>query len=321
MNFHKFKEMFDKHSAHDPSTARRRWWGLAGKSNSKAVVGLCVAISLLSVAIQTGQAGDDFATSPAEKKSIPWEKGFVRFGGFVAAFSSDLGFGLSGGPSVEVKGEDGLGLDSSLTVLRLDAAYRPGKSRRHQVDFTYASYHREGRRTLSEEIDLGDQTLPIGADVTSVFNFDILRSTYTYAFLQDDRMRIAMGLGIYAVPLEYGLNVATTGGRSEVEGADITVPLPALALRAEFQLVPKLFLNMEVNLMYLQIDDFKGSLLDNTLGLEYRPWRHFGLGLAYSGMAVSVEQDNIDSDYPGADFIGSVDVKFSGLFLYGKLSF
>jgi hypothetical protein len=115
--------------------------------------------------------------------------------------------------------------------------------------------------------------------------------------------------------------VETTGGRSEVEGADITLPLPALAIRAEFQLVPKLFLNMEANLMYLEIEGFKGSLMDNTLGLEYRPWKHFGLGVAYSGMSVGVEQESDDSDYPGADFVGSVDVRFNGLFLYGKLSF
>jgi hypothetical protein len=294
--------------------------GLARKSNSIAVVRLCIVLSLLAAGIQQGFA-DESAMSPDEKKQIPWERGFVRFGGFAAAFNSSLGFGISGGPSVEIKAEDGLDLDSSLTVLRLDAVYRIGESRRHQVDFTYASYHREGRTTLSEDIDLGDQTLPVGADVSTVFNFDIIRGTYTYAFLQDDRMRIAMGLGIYAVPLEYGLKVETTGGRSEVEGADVTLPLPALAVRAEFQLIPKLFLNMEANFMYLEISDFKGSLLDNTFALEYRPWKHVGFGVGYSGMAVSVEQDSIDSDYVGADFIGSVDVKFSGLLLYGKLSF
>ncbi len=295
--------------------------GLVRKSDSIAVVRLCLVMSLLAAGIQQGFAADESAMAPAEKKPIPWERGYVRFGGFAAAFNSSLGFGISGGPSVEIKAEDGLDLDSSLTVLRLDAAYRIGESRRHQVDFTYAAYHREGRTTLSEEIDLGDQTLPVGADVSTVFNFDIIRSTYTYAFLQDDRMRIAMGLGVYAVPLEYGLKVSTTGGRSEIEGADITLPMPALAVRAEFQLVPKLFLNMEANFMYLEISDFKGSLLDNTFALEYRPWKHVGFGVGYSGMAVSVEQDSINSDYVGADFIGSVDVKFSGLLLYGKLSF
>jgi len=300
-------------------TEKCRGW-LAGNFSLNAVVTLGITVSILAAGIQQGLTEESHATFPSEKDS-PWEKGFLRFGGYIAAFNSDLGFGIDGGPSVAIDGEGTFGLDSSLTVLRLDGAYRPGKSRRHQVDFTYAAYHREGKKTLSEEIDLGDQTIPLGAEVSSIFNFDIIRSTYTYAFLQDDRMRVAMGLGIYVVPLEYGLDVETSGGRSAIEGAEVTLPLPAIALRAEFQLVPKVYLNIEANFMYLAISDFTGSLMDNTIGVEYRPWKHFGLGLAYSGMAVAVEQESSSSDYPGSDFVGSVDVQFNGLFLYGKASF
>ena len=291
------------------------------ESNFILRVRICIFVTLLlTFGIPKGLGADD-STPPEDKSSFPWEKGSVKFGGFVAAFNSTLGFGVNNGPSVEIKGEDGLGLESSLTVFRVDALFRPGESRRHQVDFTYAAYHRDASKTLSEDIDLGDQTLPIGAQVSTVFDFDIIRGTYSYALLQDDRMRLAFGLGVYAVPLRYGLKVDTASGRSEVDGADITLPLPALAFRAEFQLVPKLFLTLESNFMYLKVNGFEGSLIDNTFGLEYRPWKHFGLGLAYSGLSVSVEQNDINSDYPGADFVGNVDVRYNGLLFYGKLAF
>jgi hypothetical protein len=106
-----------------------------------------------------------------------------------------------------------------------------------------------------------------------------------------------------------------------VEGADTTLPLPALALRAEFQLIPKLFLNASIDAMYLEVSDFKGSLLDVNLALEYRPWKHVGFGVGYNGMSSSHGSKERQSNYPGADFVGSVDVRFSGLMLYGKLSF
>ena len=133
-------------------------------------------------------------------------------------------------------------------------------------------------------------------------------------------MRIALGLGAYAVPLRYSLDI-TTSSKSSVDGADTTLPLPAVALRGEFQLIPKLFLNAGVDAMYLKISDFKGSLLDVNLGLEYRPWKHFGLGLGYNSMSVNVEAESNNSDYPGADFVGKAGVRYSGLLLYGKLSF
>jgi hypothetical protein len=199
--------------------------------------------------------------------------------------------------------------------------YRPGESRRHQIDFIYASYHRDGSSTLSEDITIDGVTYPVGAQVDSLFDFDIIRGTYSYAVLQDERMRIALGLGVYAVPLEYGLSIETTGGRSSVEGADTTLPLPALALRGEFQLIPRLFLNAGIDAMYLEISDFQGSLLDVNLALEYRPWKHVGFGVGYNGLSVHVEGESDDSDYPGVDFVGNVDVRFAGLMLYGKLSF
>jgi hypothetical protein len=278
-------------------------------------------IAILAVAVLVSRAAEGSATSTEGKRYVPWEKGSIKLGGFVAAFNSDIGFGVNNAAGVTFNAEELFGLDSSLTVFRAEAMYRPGKSLRHQLDFTYASYHRDGSATLDEEIDINGMTYPLGTRVESLFEFDIVRGTYSYAVVQDERMRIAVGLGVYAVPLEYGLSIETAGGLSVVEGADTTLPLPALALSGEFQLIPKLFLNIGINAMYLEVSDFQGSLLDANIGLEYRPWKHVGFGLGYNGMSVHVEAEDNSSSYPGVDFVGNVDVRFSGLMLYGKLSF
>lgn len=277
--------------------------------------------TLLAGAAFMGTAAENPATSTQGRRYLPWEKGSLKIGGFLAAFDSDLGFGVNNAANVTVDAEEVFGLDSSLAVFRAEAMYRPGQSRRHQLDFTYASYHRDGSGTLSEEIDINGTTYPIGARVESLFDFDIIRGTYSYAFLQNERVRVAVGLGVYAVPLEYGLEIETTGGRSNIEGAETTLPLPALALRAELQLFPRFFLTGGIDGVYLAISDFQGSLLDVNVGLEYRPWQHFGFGLGYNGMTVHVEGEDGDSSYPGVDFEGSVDVRFTGLMIYGKFSF
>jgi hypothetical protein len=282
------------------------------------------AATFIAASIFASPAADDSTASEGEKKKfLPWEKGSLKFGGFVAAFDSDIGFGVNHAAGVTFNAEELLGLDSSLTVFRAEAMYRPGSSLRHQVDFMYASYHRNGKATLDEEIDINGTTYPVGAQVKSLFDFDIIRGTYSYAVLQDERMRIALGLGVYAVPLEYRLSIKpdAASATSRVEGADTTLPLPALALRGEFQLIPKLFLNAGIDAMYLEISDFKGSLLDVNVGLEYRPWKHVGFGLGYNAMSVHVEGEDNNSDYPGVNFVGNVDVRFAGLMLYGKLNF
>jgi hypothetical protein len=289
--------------------------------NFKLNIRTWAVVALLLSSNGPGWAAEDSYTFADGNQSMPWEKGAVAFGGFVAFFSSDLVFGIEGANNGSINAEDLLGLDTDLTVFRAAAMYRPGKSRRNQLDFSYASYNRDGNTTLTRDITIGGVTYPVGAEVDSLLDFDIIRGTYSYALVQNERMRLALGLGIYAVPLTYELEIETGGGRTGVEGADTTLPLPALALRSEFRLMNKLFFNASVEGMYLEYDDFKGALLDFNVGLDYRLWKHFGLGLGYNFMGVHVEGEDADSDYPGVNFVGEVDVRYSGLFLYGKMSF
>src|SRR5579859_5945905 len=175
-----------------------------------------------------------------DSETLPWEKGSLQLGGLLATFHSELTFGIKGGRNGSINGEDLLGLDSTLGVFRADAFYRPGKRRRSQFDFTYASYDRDGSVTLSRELTIGSKTYPVGARVETLLNFDISRGTYSYAVVQNERVRVALGLGVYVVPLRYGLKVQTQSAHSVVEGADATVPLPELALRTEVRLYSKL---------------------------------------------------------------------------------
>lgn len=278
--------------------------------------------TILVAAVFPSWAAEESATLAAAKPSIPWEKGSVSLGGFGAAFSSDVVFGIEGRGSRRFNAEDILGLESSLTVFRLGALYRPGESRRNQLDFSYAGYHRDGSATLSQEIEIDGMTYPAGTQIESVFNLDIIRLTYSYAFWQTDNLRLALGLGVYAVPLKLELNIQPGGGgNSTSEHINTTLPLPALAFRGEFRLVDKLFLNTSVEGMYLEINNFNGYLVDLNVAMEYRAWKHFGFGLGYNFMNVDVTGKSSNSSYPGANFVGEVGVQFSGAFLYGKFSF
>jgi hypothetical protein len=201
-------------------------------------LGTWTVTTLLAGASFQLRAAEEMEASTSAPFALPWEKGAVAFGGFATFFSSDLVFGIEGADGASINAEDRLGLESDLVVFRAGAMYRPGESRRHQLDFSYASYDRDGSATLTEELTIGGVTYPVGAQVETDFDFDIIRGTYSYAFWQ-----------------------------------------------------------------------------------SYRPWRHFGLGVAYNFLGVDVTGESSSSDYPGADDVGEVDVRYSGLFLYGKFSF
>ncbi len=274
---------------------------------------------LPSLVLQCLAAVEPDGTQLKEPEFI-WEKGSVSVGGLVAVFNSSLSLGANN-LGVTADAEKLLNLQTELTVFQLNAMYRPGETRRNQIDFTYAAYHRSGEGVLSEDLVVGDVTLPAGSTLNTVFNFDIIRTTYSYAFLQDDRMRIAVGLGVYVLPLKYSIKSSTTGENENIEGADITLPLPTIALRTDFLLTHNLYLVAGLDAMYLDISNFKGSLYDANIALEYRPWEHVGFGLGYTSFSAYVQSSSDSSSYPGANFTGEVNVHYGGLLLYCNFLF
>ena len=256
-----------------------------------------------------------------EKKFPPWDRAALDLGGYLAAFDSSLTFGINGAAGVSISGEDLLGQDSSLFVLFADGYYRIGQKKRHQVGLSYSAFHRDASGTLTEEIKIDDVVLAPGTQIETVFNFDIIQATYSYAIFQDERIRIGLGLGAYITPIKYGIDIVSPGDDRSLNERDITVPLPALSLQGEVRLLPKPSLVGAINGMYLRFPNFQGSLLSANVGVEYRPWRRFGLGLAYNSMSVNVESKSSSNDYPGADFVGGINVDYAGLILYGKFAF
>jgi hypothetical protein len=257
-----------------------------------------------------------------EKSDWPeWERGILRVGGMIADFDTSVSFSLNGAAGISINAEELLGLESQVNTFRADGAWRFGKRKRNTFDFTYAAYDRDATGTAERDIDLGDiGTIEAGARMDTVFNFDIIRGTYTYAFFQDKRIRLAAGLGVYVLPLEYGLTVTPLNGVPQgYDKTDSVLPLPALAFRGQYRITPKFYAYTDLDFMYLEIGDFSGQLVDLRLGVEYQIWRYFGLGLGYNVMDINVSASKAN-DYVG-EFVGDIDVGFGGLMLYGKFSF
>ncbi len=101
-----------------------------------------------------------------------------------------------------------------------------------------------------------------------------------------------------------------------MEESSSTAPLPFLVAHIDYALTTKLFIKQSLNLFYLEYKDFKGRLVDATIGLEYNLWKHFGMGLAFNIFSLHVE-DNKEATNLNA----SIDFGFSGLMLYGKVMY
>jgi hypothetical protein len=260
----------------------------------------------------------------AEKSvsDLPWKKGYLNLGYFLADLDSGFRIGDDNiGVGVDMDVEKFLGLDTTDRAFRIDAGYRFGKTEKHKMEFSWFKFDREGQKFLGEVVDippeLGGGTIGPG-DVRATFNFDIIKLKYEYSLILDDRVDLNVGAGLFIMPVEFGLVGIIGGvGTSRLEES-ITAPLPVFGLGVDFAFTPKWILRQQLDLFYIEIGNFQGSITSVNLALEYLPWKNVGFGLGVDGLDVEIEATK--SDYPGVgDFNGNLAFSYIGVQLYLKL--
>ena len=250
----------------------------------------------------------------------PWEKVGANLGVFVSALNTSFRIGSGIGLDIDV--EEALDLDTSDTVFRADAMWRFTDSRRHRLDFTWFAFRRDGGRVIGQDITIEDKdgnpiTIEAGTNVEANFDLDIYELAYSYSFIQDERIDLAAGIGLYVMPIDFGLRAA--GAFETDESENFTAPLPVLGLRMDIAITPQWFIRTGSQLFYAQYENFTGSVLELRAAVEYNPWHHVGIGLGFDALKVRLEADG--EDWPGVDLRGNVEFDYAGLQMYLRIFF
>jgi hypothetical protein len=222
------------------------------------------------------------AALAANEESPLIEKWEFTLGSYFTSIDADIRTDSDQTPGTRLDFEKDLGLDNSETLFRFTAAYRIKK--RHQVNAGYFESSRSGSRVVTREIQFRDRTIPVGVDVLSTFDFEILEVGYTYWPVLKDKLAVGVSGGVLFY--SYSTNVKLTeeldlfGGREE--GAEADVPIPMFGFRLHYAIAPKLRLKTRALLIGgLEVGDYSGNILEAGLGLEYRAFRNVGFGLSF----------------------------------------
>src|SRR5262249_34285754 len=143
---------------------------------------------------------------------------------------------------------------------------------------------RSASKTLEQDITIGDTTYPAGTTVSSHTRLGILRATYGYSFVLDERLDLAARFGLYTMPMSFKFS-----GVNGTEKSDFTAPLPTFGLKGDVAITPKFFLRLSIDFFYLKYGSFEGGLTDINFGVEYKAWQHWGFGLALNSFRVGIQ--------------------------------
>lgn len=252
--------------------------------------------------------------APPSADESPWEKVSLSVGGMLTGLNSDLRIGTTG-VGVAVDLEEALGLDSTTTTLRVEGSWRFTENRRHRLDVSWVRLHRTADRVISEDIDIGDDTIIAGSEVDSEVDLQLVRAAYKYSLIHDERVDLAIGGGFYVAPISASVKATGVGGVDE--DFSITAPLPVFGMRADVALTRRSYLRSQFELFYLEFDDYSGSLRNLGVAYEFRPWRYLGLGVGFESFAAGVEANGA-TQVPGVTGQGTIDFDYTGLILYLK---
>lgn len=138
------------------------------------MVVLSVAFLGLAVPFASARVGDSDSSDRGY--------GAVRIGGFfVTQFNTSIVARTEGVPlGLIIDFDRDLGLSDSVLVPRLFFNYR--FSRRHRMGFDVFNTRRDSTVVLDEEIQIGDEVIPIGATFTAMTDVTVYKAVYTWLF-------------------------------------------------------------------------------------------------------------------------------------------
>ena len=271
---------------------------------------LFMVVSIFAVGIQPGTANaEEEGWGPGQDK---WK---FELGGYFPSVNTEMQIdGIDPGDDLDL--EDSLGFDDSDALWRIDGYWRFFK--KHRLEFGYYGFNRDASVTLDEEIEIGDEVYPIGAQVDSELNLGFFSFDYMYSYFQGEKWELSAGLGAYWVDFEF-----LAAGRLELgdedfeefyENTDFNGPLPYLKLGFEYYITPKWLATFKGGFFALSVGDVDGSLLNLAAKIEYQLTKTFGLGLGWDGFRIDVTIDD-------GDLKSDIVYKYSGIQAYGTLRF
>ena len=283
--------------------------------NSKSYLKTSIVL-LFFFLISLTSSSTIYANTETDSLKYKWDRFSISFGGFLAGMNDDIIFGSKQvGLGVSINLEDALGLKTSSLVLRSDASYRFGKRLRSSAKFSYYGLFRDSRKVLETEIEVGDEVFPVGTELNSLFNLQVFKGTYDWAFYKDKRVKFGLSAGLFVMPIRFKFVAKNI---PEVK-TNFTAPLPVVGISSDIIIRPKIHIKQSIEFLYLSFTNFRGVLTDFNLRLEYNPWDHWGFGLGINSFNLQIAIKK-ESDI-NLDFIGTIETSFTGILFYGRYFF
>lgn len=223
----------------------------------------------------------------------------------VTNFETEVQYSNSNIPiGIVINTKDQLGMESDNAAFYLSGYYR--FNHKHALGFSYYDIKSNGNILhLSKDIPWGNNTIKAGAKVDSYFNMGVYKLNYLYSFYHNDDIELQLSAGLHVTRVRTGLhafgsiqdsNGTISTAEDYASNTSTTLPLPVVGFNGRYEiLTQKLSVLYSSEFFVLKIGDYKGSFIQNSLGVEYRFMQNLAAGLAFNASEIYIETTKDDN--------------------------
>jgi hypothetical protein len=229
--------------------------------------------------------------APQDIASPISDRFYLEAGFFPAKVRTDLRVDPNGmvNGGTPLSGERDLGWPGSNHMGLVELMFRLRERNRIRVD--YLQLNRAGSVTLDRTIIFGNETFDCSVtpcNFQSSLNWKSESFTYTYAFLQNERLELGAGLGVH---LEQGDLIGSAPALLESHETSVSFGVPTVAVEAIWNISRRFAFTARGQYVRAALNGFNGSLGDYHGDFQYRWRRNFALGVGYSYFRQSYENE------------------------------
>ena len=251
-------------------------------------------IGALFVALVLGAAGP----AEAQRSFEPlFDKFNFKLEGSWVGLNTELRLDsdLTEGNGTTLNFEDDLSLGGNKTIPTL--AFEWQIARKHKLGVRWQDISRDSSTQALTEIEWGDETIPIDADITLGFAITQAFIDYAYYPWVKERWAAGFGLGLRWMDIQATLSYQDEGneieGSSDVKG---TAPLPYLYFEYRRLFSDNWRFITGLGWLYIEIEDIKGGQWIGRAGIEYLAGKRWAFGAAINLSNIDVDWNAISTE-------------------------
>lgn len=212
--------------------------------------------------------------------------------------------------------EDDLGLDDRKWIPTLSFEWQI--SRKQRLAARWQDIPRGSNTQVLEEIEWGDEIIPIESQVSLDFQVEQIFIDYTYYPWVKEQWAAGFGLGFRWMDLLAALDV---DGLELEDQIDVAAPLPYIYFEYRRIVSDRWVFKGGFGWFYLDLGDISGGQWIGRLAAEYITDRRWGFGIALNGSAINVDWAGIENPDGENELKARIDMDINDLSLYVRIRF